>query len=191
MARPKKDPNTASAAERIENAFWDMLEEGPYSDITIVSLAKRAEVNHNTIYYYYENIDDLAISLFEKNLIPEMPSLLISSLTIDGFDLQSYYLYPDIIKRLKKNRLFARGDSPFLLNHLKQRFIQIWLQNAGIRQEELPKENRLELEFIFSGLISILGSSVVEEDLSIIPALLKRNFFRNILITLGQLAHKE
>ena len=187
MARPKRDPNNASAAERIESSFWSMLEEGPYSSITIASLAKRANVNHNTIYYYYDNIDDMALKLFDKNIILDLPAVM---LTYHTDELHAFYSNPDTKLRAKRNRLFARGDSPFLLNHLKQTIIRLWLQNADIKEENLSIENRIELEFIFSGFIAILGSSLIEDDLSQIPAMLNRPLFQSILATLDRLSHQ-
>ena len=65
MSRPKSNSSEPSAKMRIEEAFWKLLEEMPYNDISIKQLTKQANVNHKTIYYYYKNIDDIAKQLFE------------------------------------------------------------------------------------------------------------------------------
>ena len=80
MARPKRVESTESARQRIEEAYWELLEEMPYSRITISKLSRKAAVNHNLIYYYYENIDDLAEKTFIKNVESGQPQMMISAL---------------------------------------------------------------------------------------------------------------
>ena len=60
MARPKRDPDKKPAFERIEDAFWDILSEKPFDKITISELSKRAGVNHNLLYFYFDGIEDMA-----------------------------------------------------------------------------------------------------------------------------------
>ena len=50
MARPKVVAGEYTAYQKIEKAFWAELSEKEYTKITIASLAKRAGVNHNTVY---------------------------------------------------------------------------------------------------------------------------------------------
>lgn len=65
MARPKR--SEADAYDRIQTAFWDLLAEKPFEKITIAALSKKAAVNHNLIYYYFENLYDMAEKLFKAN----------------------------------------------------------------------------------------------------------------------------
>ena len=59
MARPKEGIGP-SAQQRIEEAYWALLESMPHEKITIGQLCTKAHINHNTFYYHYQNIDDLA-----------------------------------------------------------------------------------------------------------------------------------
>ena len=45
MARPRKDQEGPTAVERMEEAFWEILAEKPYAQITVGEIAKRAQVN--------------------------------------------------------------------------------------------------------------------------------------------------
>ena len=72
MSRPKSNSSELSAKMRIEEAFWKLLEEMPYEDISIKRLSSQANVNHKMIYYYYNNIDDMAKYLFEENIPPRV-----------------------------------------------------------------------------------------------------------------------
>ena len=157
MARPKRTADLLSASERIENAFWSLLAEYSYSKITISVLSKKAEVNHNTFYYYYENIDDMAEKLFKKNLATDILTRIFSDL---GNNLSSSFLMKEPLLALRWERaiLFARSDSAFLANVFKTATMNAWLNAANIDRKLLSAEDSLELDFIFSGLSSILGS---------------------------------
>ncbi|BAK98468.1 putative TetR family transcriptional regulator [Oscillibacter valericigenes Sjm18-20] len=44
----------------ISNAFWQLLEEKPYSKITVKDIVDRCQVNRNTFYYHFQDIPSLA-----------------------------------------------------------------------------------------------------------------------------------
>lgn len=77
MARPKKDAEGLAARERIVEAFWRLIEQKPYSDITIRGLCAMAQVNPNTFYRYFACMDDLAKRAFEENLVDGFPRMLM------------------------------------------------------------------------------------------------------------------
>ena len=37
----------------IAKAFWQLLEEKPYSKITVKNIVERCEINRNTFYYHF------------------------------------------------------------------------------------------------------------------------------------------
>lgn len=43
----------------ITNAFWQLLEEKPYSKITVRDIVDRCQINRNTFYYHFHDIPDL------------------------------------------------------------------------------------------------------------------------------------
>lgn len=47
--------------QAILNAFWQLLEEKPYSKITVQNIAERCHINRNTFYYHFSDIPALAI----------------------------------------------------------------------------------------------------------------------------------
>lgn len=59
----------------IMDAFWLLLEEKPYSKITVQNIVERCQVNRNTFYYHFqdiptlteESIQEWAESIIEKN----------------------------------------------------------------------------------------------------------------------------
>lgn len=99
MGRPGRDQ--PAAVERMEVAFWDLLEEMPYKSLTIGALARRAGLNHNSVYYHFSSLDDLAREMIERNLIPGLPGRILA-----GFDDHPQELLnnpdPDIQRRVAR-----------------------------------------------------------------------------------------
>ena len=187
MARPKNNFNTKPAFERIEDAFWSLLAEKSYDKITISELSKRAEVNHNLIYYYFDNIDDMAVQLFDKNMSNGVPQRILSILLGDGnIELE---LLGDgaIMKRVMRTRLFMRSDNAFLNGIVKNRIRTEWLAAVGVTEERLTQENKVDLDFIFSGVVAIMGSEQCEENQHAIASLYKRALGKGIIDTLKKL----
>ena len=60
MARPRKDQEGPTAVERMEEAFWEILAEKPYAQITVGEIAKRAQVNKNAFDYHFDGVGALA-----------------------------------------------------------------------------------------------------------------------------------
>ena len=48
--------------QAIREAFWQLLEEKPYSKITVQNIAERCHINRNTFYYHFPDIPTLAES---------------------------------------------------------------------------------------------------------------------------------
>ena len=51
----------------IAKAFWQLLEEKPYSKITVKNIVERCEINRNTFYYHFHDIPDLLDRILKRN----------------------------------------------------------------------------------------------------------------------------
>ena len=60
MPRPRLDCDTPSAIQRMINAFWHLLSERRYRNITVTDIVRRANVNRNSFYYHFNKLDELA-----------------------------------------------------------------------------------------------------------------------------------
>lgn len=47
------------AKDAIKDAFWSLLNEKPYSSITVKDIVNRCQVNRNTFYYHFQDIPSL------------------------------------------------------------------------------------------------------------------------------------
>lgn len=162
MARPRQSENTITARERIEEAFWSLLASNNYSKISIKMLAAEANVNHNSIYYHYKNIDEVAKSAFDNVIIQDLKPIMAGGIK----ELWPVFLttQSDYQSRFKRIRLFASSGSDYLQSLLKNGLIDVWLSQTGKRLEDLSHKDRLELDCIFSGIVAMLGKD--DEELS-------------------------
>ncbi len=190
MARPKRNLGEKNALERIEDAFWEMLSNGSYSKITISSLAQHSKVNHNTIYYHFENIDDMAIKLFNKNLDKDFPTRVFSSFTTNGSISSDLSSDVEFRNRFARIQLFAQSDSIFLTSRFKQFILEAWLIAFNIPQKNLSTENKLFLEFFFSGLTAVIGNPLVAENPNMLATVLNNNIVKELLSYLTDLSKK-
>ena len=187
MARPKVVVGEDTAYQKIEKAFWAELSEKEYTKITIASLAKRAGVNHNTLYYHFSSIDEMAYKLFYQNLENNETAQFLFQSVLNHTDINIFLNQPDIQKRLQRSILFARGDSAYLLNIFQEAVLNIWLGSCNLTLDELSCENQLALQFIFGGFTSILGSPKYVEHPEIIAYFPTSEIGKAIIKTLAQI----
>lgn len=187
MARPKR--TEANAYERIVNAFWTMLAEMPYSKITISGLSHRAGVNHNLIYYYFENIDGLAEKLFMENMESGEPQQLLRQILLGELETDEIIRQPEKTLVISRIRLFMRSNSSYLNQIAKNAIMAEWLKSVGKSKEQLTVEERIDLQFIFGGLTSVIGDP--SNDLTAISCLPKRLLGSSIKETLRRLGQKQ
>ncbi|MEI3232369.1 MAG: hypothetical protein V8S24_14735 [Gordonibacter pamelaeae] len=74
MVRPKYEAGQRAACERLEDAFWELLERHPVSEITVGMLCARAGCNRGTFYCASSGIEDLAERVAAENLPRQCPA---------------------------------------------------------------------------------------------------------------------
>ena len=174
MARPRRDSGEKPAIERMEETFWAMLSEMPYQDITGKELRRRSGVSHNTFYYYFENIDDLAAKMFDRLMESEESKPTIVSLC-NGVgttnDCVESPIEPIFYSRM---RSLAGSASPLLTGMLKCTVMDVWLDEAHVKEESLSQGDRVDLEFAFGGFVALLSSDLVD-DVEVFRSFAKRD----------------
>lgn len=158
MARPRKDQAGATARERIEQAFWELLEDMPYRCISVRALSERAGVNHNTFYYHFASIDDLVLALIDKSIPHEAIAVFASMIRDNPQKAFKVYFNADIEKRWEHFRLALRRGDPELRLALRDELIAAFLKDFGIKPSDLDRNDYAKVHFAFGG-ISALASS--------------------------------
>lgn len=167
MARPKKADTEQAATIRIENAFWKLLEHERFEDITVRLLSQEAGTNRNSFYYHYSDINDLAAKAFINNMNTRVSQLLIGILLHEvnienpgerpSFD-------PDLLIHSGHIMLCARSESSYLKELVGGMLKQAWFDAFSINEELLSETESLEVSFVFSGLVAVLGSKEINDS---------------------------
>lgn len=191
MARPKAGEGTP-ARERIESAFWELLAEMSYPEITIALLAKRAGVNHNTFYYYYKNIDELAAQLVEQSIVPDL-SLHIATVFMTGtFDVRATMANTEARERFGRICLLAGPNSAsWIKDKMRETVMGLWSKSLGIDPADFTPEERTLFTFIFGGMLAVLGSSRPDEGLTQIASFAESDLGRGAYATVRGLLEKR
>ena len=188
MARPKREEQEKSAKERIEDAFFTMLSIMSFEDITIRALAAEAGVNHNLIYYYYENLQDLAREALDHTASEELILQVLEAIRDQTFRPEVFLLDAALMERVRRVRLYVRGDSAFLTGLFQNLLAEYWLRQMGRTEDSLSKEDRVDLRFILAGLCSLLSDQTLFSDPSTILSIWDRDLGRGIYQTLARIS---
>lgn len=190
MARPKANQAAPSAQERLETAFWSMLAETPFTEITVSALSARAGVNHNTFYYYFGSIEDMARKLFERNMMPELPQTLLPLLAAGMTDFSGIAEDERLARHFERARLFACSGSSLLTGILRDSIMQLWLDTVGLASDDLDRQSEDRLVFIFGGLVAALGDMGANATPERLAEIVASPLGRGLFETLAQIASR-
>src|SRR5574344_1144016 len=76
----KQDLRITKTEIAIEQAFLELIEERGFSNVHIVDIAKRANVNRNTVYLRYGTKEEIISAILKKTYKKQMSSLPISEI---------------------------------------------------------------------------------------------------------------
>ena len=162
MARPRKDAVGPTAVERMRQAFWGLLEEKPYSAVTVRLITERAKVNHNTFYYHFQNIDEMAVRFFEDNIPSRLVDLMVETSMGKPLDLNAIKSETDIEEHYRRVRMVVRSGSFDFAAMGRGRLIEHWLERAGLSSEELSRADRARVNYIWGGITNVIASNDAE-----------------------------
>ena len=194
MPRPKKSNTNEAAAIKIENAFWDLLKTERYADITVLRVSQEAEVNRNSFYYHYRDIDNLAYQAVKHNVEHEVSGAWIAGL-LAAF--QGNGAWPAetadsaILPHAERIILCARSDSSYLKQLITDFLRKVWFDFFSIDKERLSTAEKLQTDFIFAGLIDTLGSREVQGSSMSMSLLARTELGKAILLTIEKIASEQ
>ncbi|KFI46014.1 transcriptional regulator, TetR family [Bifidobacterium bohemicum] len=161
MSRPRHDSSQPSATIRMEEAFWELLEEKRYSKITVTDIVERADVNRNSFYYHYNKLNALAQSAVRhcvEDIVKTLPEIGQDySETWRNIVVQTLGV-PSNMKNLRRIRLLVGEHSCARLleciNETMYDCLGKWL-NLG---DEIGTVSGLTLEFTVGGLLCLISA---------------------------------
>jgi len=188
MARPRRDAGLVPAKERLENTFWEMLAEMPYREMTVAAISSRAEVSHNTFYYYFKNIEDMTLESMEKNFIPEFPLIALSAFEAGAPDFSQLASDPEAKKRFNRLcLLLGKNSSPWIQEILKKSVLGKVPETLGIDLAALSREEKILLTFVVGGFLSILAEHEQGSDIFEPMVLMSSDFGKAIFAAMTSL----
>ncbi|MCR5144981.1 MAG: TetR/AcrR family transcriptional regulator [Lachnospiraceae bacterium] len=107
MKHTSNDLRVRRTLKLIRDAFYEMVLENNYNEISITDLAEKATINRKTFYLHYSSLDDL-IQEIEQEIADEILDIIsedIENLDIKGC-IGAFYRYLDNSNRVQK-KLFC------------------------------------------------------------------------------------
>lgn len=188
MARPRNDQGGPDARTRIVDAFWTMLEEGPYDRITVRGLAAKARVNHNTIYRHFDSVEHVARTAVAEVYSAEAALQLLAFFSDPELADASDLAERGFGERFDKAMLAMHSGSAMLVTAVQETIRACWMQVAGTSWEDLPAEKRLEISFALGGITSVLQTFHGIDDFQWAKALATSHIGAAVRQTLAELA---
>ena len=144
MPRPRKDSGP-SATERMEGAFFTLLETTQFKNITVNALVATAGVNRNSFYYHYADLEDLAAAAAQGLTETSIPRLLATGLGPDSDEVNR------AIEGLTRDRRILKiltvtgpNSTAELRNILKDAIMDLWLELFELERTDLTDEAQLK-----------------------------------------------
>lgn len=150
----KQDLRIRKTKRAIYHAFSELIKEKTLDKITVTALASRAEINKATFYLHYRDIYDLyqdALQEHLKEVAQKISFMDLFFLDIEAFAKKlvhastSRSIFENDAFLSKENAPYNQGAMLYFCNILTDIIL-----NLG--QIENTEENKMKLQFIFSGI---------------------------------------
>lgn len=161
MGRPRKEEE-GKARQALMDAFWELLAEDDYTQLSIRALSNHAHVNHNTFYRYFESIDDMAKKAFEEVVPKHAPEILRKAVALEDINPFVFFNYAMFRDYSHFARLFIMSDSLYLNQVMQDTIKRIWLDYLNVQEKDLTEEERIAVSFVLGGLISAMRECEVD-----------------------------
>ena len=164
MPRPKAAEQPAP--QKMQEAFWKLLERKPYTKITVSDITRKSGLNRTAFYYHYTNIAELAedaiAAIYQDQGIITFITRLIRQ--PDDIDLRDEYTrFVDGPQYLVSVRRIALITGPHgstsLTKQLRDFIIDIWLDLIGLDRNRLNPAQWLIMEFASNGILGVISNA--------------------------------
>lgn len=162
MGRPRASEEGPTARERCVGAFWSLLEERSFEEMTVRDIAATAQVNRNTFYYHFDNIEDLAREAIESMIPTQFVGALIGGITVGHIDMRLIADTGVTEKTYSRVRLLVRSHSSLLSSIVREKVLGMWLERLGLDADEFTARDWCRINFVWSGMMGFLGTDEIE-----------------------------
>lgn len=162
MRRQTATAKRIPATDKLRQAFWELLEQRSYTDITVKDIIARARINRSAFYYHYADLKDLAIdAITAEHRDDEDGDLLISAIASGSAAAIADHLEKTItsafLEHVHRQALVAGPHGTAELTKiLRDRIAHIWLSSLGLSPNQLNAGQRMVLHFAIGGMVNSL-----------------------------------
>lgn len=140
----------------IVDAFWEILEEKPYSKITVKDIVERCQVNRNTFYYHFHDIPELLEQVLKKDADEIIQNYGHFGSTVDCLEA----LIKSLLKRKKAFlHIYQSMDRELFLKELDRMAfycIEEYINTLTVDLAIIPKDKELLIRFYKCALVGIV-----------------------------------
>ena len=165
---PKK--TWEGGAQRLYDAFWSLLEEKPYAQISVSELLARSGVSRGDFYYHYKNLVDMSKCAVEdeaKNW--EDLTSLFSNFDEDNIEVATDQIYCYLSSICRQNSLKAKRLSTLISPHGSLYLVECFregFKNYIAKYRNLDVEKFTDMQkILFEGVVGFSTSLLVHLDL--------------------------
>lgn len=154
-------------------------------------LALDTSLNRNTIYYHFNNVQEISLFVFNNTFTYESGQMFINAILSGCSAFSSVLEDSELHSAIKKIHFFAKSESPLLASIIKESLKKPWFDNVGISAETLSTSDKMQVEYIVSGFISVIGNSEFIKAFSILKTLPDCLVGRAAINTLKEIAARQ
>ncbi len=178
----KEDLRISKTESAIEGAFLELIELKGYENVHIIDIAKKANVNRNTIYLRYGTKDDIILKILDKAIKKQVAELNTQSLIKTRNSKRSVYAMFNSIFNVLSNDielyriiLTDANLSGYIENVFKM------VRSMVMHNVVDTKKNRIVVEYILKGSYGIIQNWIIfdtgsiEENVKILTSLVVTN----------------
>lgn len=169
MGRPRKDNSQTPVEQRIEEAFWQLIQQCPIERITVSALTKQARCNRGTFYYYFNDVYDLLDKVVKESVPAKLPSALVACVLKVAETGENTQAVESAYERMFETAglsqvgldrlcvLLNCDVAPLVMKRVKAVAMKLWADILGLKEDQMTGQIRIALEFSMSGLMGILA----------------------------------
>ena len=168
MLNMSKDLRIEKSEIAIEQAFLELIEEKGYANIHLVDIAKRANVNRNTIYIRYGTKEDIITSIVTKSFQSKFEDVDINSISktiinkriVDNFFTSIFETFSDDIDLY---RIIL--TDPNLSGYIERKLRDIRKLVSSYFED--TKKNLVIINYIIQGVYGVIKNWIIYDTGSI------------------------
>ena len=156
--------------QRLYDAFWSLLEEKPYAQISVSELLARAGVSRGDFYYHYKNLVDLAKCAVEDEAKSwdDLTSLFLN-FNENNMEVATDQIYYYLSSICRQNSLKAKRLSTLISPHGSLYLVECFREGF---KDYIAKYRNLDVEkftdmqkILFEGVVGFSTFLLVHLDL--------------------------